>query len=668
MSLDVEQIYSLLPATIRIRDVEEGEPLKALLTVVAEQVAVLQEDLAQLYDDQFVETAANWVIPYIGDLIGYHALNSVIPQIASPRAEVANTIGYRRRKGTASMLEQLARDVTGWDAHAVEYFQLLATTQYMNHIRLKNLVTPDLRKWEPLERLNSAFETSTHTLDVRRIASGRGKYNIPNVGIFLFRLHAYAVTNAPAFQLDAHRFLFSPLGNNTPLFNEPQTEKTITQLATPSNVPMSLSRRVLDAYLNGYYGDGKSLSLRVDNSDAPAAQIVVCDLSDAGAGAWAHNPPSGKIAIDPVLGRIAFPGGDPAPTDVYVSFHYGFSADMGGGEYNRAETFDDQLKPVEAVSARANIQAALNLLTNGGVVEITDNELYAQTPSINVPADARIEVRALNERRPHLQLGGDLEITGDETSTLTLNGLLISAKSIQVNGNLGRLRLQHCTLVPALELATDGTPKFPDGASLIVNAPNTIVEIDHCILGGIRAGPETQVTITNSIVDATSEERVAFASTDNLGAGGVLTIKNSTVIGKVHTRLLDLASNTIFLARLAPGDTWNAPVLSERKQEGCVRFSYVPPDSRVPRRYHCQPTDETADARVQPQFTSLRYGDPGYCQLSQRCAIEIRRGADDEAEMGAFHDLFQPQRESNLRVRLDEYLRLGLEAGIFFAT
>jgi hypothetical protein len=36
--------------------------------------------------------------------------------------------------------------------------------------------------------------------------------------------------------------------------------------------------------------------------------------------------------------------------------------------------------------------------------------------------------------------------------------------------------------------------------------------------------------------------------------------------------------------------------------------------------------------------------------------------------MGAFHALYQPQRESNLRIRLDEYLRFGLEAGLFFET
>ena len=57
----------------------------------------------------------------------------------SQRAQVANTLAYRRRKGTAAVLEQLARDVTGWNASVVEFFQLLATTQYMNHLRPENL-------------------------------------------------------------------------------------------------------------------------------------------------------------------------------------------------------------------------------------------------------------------------------------------------------------------------------------------------------------------------------------------------------------------------------------------------------------------------------------------------------------------------------------------------
>lgn len=36
--------------------------------------------------------------------------------------------------------------------------------------------------------------------------------------------------------------------------------------------------------------------------------------------------------------------------------------------------------------------------------------------------------------------------------------------------------------------------------------------------------------------------------------------------------------------------------------------------------------------------------------------------------MGVMHGLYQAQRETNLKVRLDEYLRFGLEAGIFYAS
>ena len=55
-------------------------------------------------------------------------------------------------------------------------------------------------------------------------------------------------------------------------------------------------------------------------------------------------------------------------------------------------------------------------------------------------------------------------------------------------------------------------------------------------------------------------------------------------------------------------------------------------------------------------------------QLALDGPPEIARGADDESELGACHDLFHPHRAANLRARLDEYTPAGMEAGIFFAT
>jgi hypothetical protein len=696
MSFDPDKLYNLLPAIQRIRDVEQGEPLRALLAVITQQVGILEEDLEQLYDNQFIETCAPWVLPYIGDLIGYRSLHPIGPDQLTPRAEVANTIGYRRRKGTASVLEQLARDVTAWDARAVEFFQLLATTQYMNHIRLTNFYAPDLRQWEPLERLGTAFETTAHTVDVRHIERGEGKYNIPNIGIFLWRLNAYRLRSSPAVRIDDHRFLFSPLGANTPLFTRPQTEKSITHLAEPINVPEPISRRVLDAYLGNYYGDGKSIFLE----GFGISSVEACDLSDFGGG-WAHTPPAGKVAIDPVLGRIAF--GDVQAQPPVVTFHYGFSADMGGGEYERADTLDALLKPVEKVPApQATIQDGLDAVVAGGVVEISDSGRYSETPAINVNASQRIELRAADGHRPTLIAGGYIDITGGADAEVTLNGLLIAGGPIRVlsvlDNGFRKLRLVHCTLVPGLSLGIDGAPGSPGTPSLLIEQTERPIEIeiDHCILGALHAPPNATVLIRNSIIDANSDSAVAYSDLDGVAPdpapGGTVSVVNSTIIGTMYTGLLKLASNSIFLSRTEDG---SAPVRSERRQTGCVRFSWLPLEARVPRRYRCQPDLEIAEqveaaikksgtgkisdadrqniqdavvVRLVPAFTSLRYADPGYCQLRISAPEQIRTGADDEAEMGAFHDLFQPQRESNIRARLREYLRFSLEAGVFYET
>src|SRR5215471_3079092 len=263
-------------------------PLQSLLMLVEEQLAVMSADLDQLYDDQFIETCAAWVIPYIGDLIGYQSVKGIAPSVASPRAEVAHTISFRRRKGTVLVLEQLARDVTGWGAHAMKMFKVLADTQYMNHIRLFNHYAPDLRRWQAGAYMNTGFDCTAHKVDVRRIAVERGRYNIQNIGIFLWSLNAYSITMAPASPVPGNPqcFRFSSLGRDIPLFNHPISQGSdITEAARPENVPDRLRRHVLcddiQKILSGetgvYYGVGQSLMMYVDGKIQPTIQV--CDLA-----------------------------------------------------------------------------------------------------------------------------------------------------------------------------------------------------------------------------------------------------------------------------------------------------------------------------------------------------------------------------------------------------
>ncbi|MCM3902995.1 MAG: hypothetical protein ND866_14910, partial [Pyrinomonadaceae bacterium] len=620
-------------------------------------------------------------------------------------AIVAHTIGYRRRKGTAAMFEQLARDVTGWPARAVEFFQLLCSTQYMNHVRPENQSFIRVRGAERLESLGSAFEQATtiggpnlsHRVDVRRIAKGAGRYNIPNVGLFLYRLRSLALTRSPAVPAssgDKRRFLFSPLGIDLPLFNLPVTEAEVTHLAEPINVPDRIKRRAMARDFDAYYGKGKSMLLELADQDinrepaeilsrdnASKRTIIVCNLTD-----WI-NLPTDVIAIDPVLGRIAFP--QDQTDQVLVSFHYGFSPNVGGGEYNRlsasdtrqSEVLDANGKPiVNKVSNTffkdaadhgvefTTINKALEQLgAEGGAVEIVNSGRYNKETLTLDATGKLIELRAADGRRPTVIPCGDIEITGGTNDEVIIDGLLIAGGALKVTGDLGRLKLRHCTLVPGISLLPDGRPTQPTAPSLVIDSNLTSVEIDHCIIGAILAGADAEIHIANSIIDATDETNVAYNGTKDFG--GPLRIENSTVIGQVRTGIMRLASNTIFLASFSAGankKTLVAPVLAQRRQEGCVRFSYLSPGARVPPRFHCQP--EKDDSLVRPRILSRMFRDPEYCQLSPFCPPEIRQGADDESEMGAFHDLFEPQREAHLRSRIDEYLRFGLEAGVLYAT
>lgn len=680
MSFDAQRLYELLPAVYRVRDAEgaSGTPdvLKQLLDVIAGEVAVLEEDMAQLYDDQFIETCAEWVAPYVGDLLGYRTLYGLTDKVGSPRAEVANTIAYRRRKGTASMLEQLARDVTGWNARAVEFFQLLATAQYLNHLRPHNAAWYGVRLADAGPMVNGPFDTAAHTADVRRIARRRGRYNIPNVGIYAWRIRDYPLLGVSAEKLQAattdRRYLVNPLRAPLPLFSRAEAEESITHIAERGNVPAPITRRELWDRLALFYPE--SVSVSFGGTTLPASAVAASDLSDA-AGDWAY-PAVDRVLIDPVLGRLSLPptlsvNGQPVTmANPVVSFHYGFSGDIGGGAYARLATFSKDLGTPLAVAAPASIAAAVSAGTGSRVIEVSGNDRFSEPLAISAGPGDRIELRAADGSRPTVHLTGDFVIDLGDDAEVTLNGLVLTGAALRVLSAAGRsrLRLVHCTLVPGIAQKLTGAPDQPGAPSLVVQSATVSVEIERCIVGGLRANEDATVRITDSIVDACDPTEVAYAAPTGKAAGGELEVVGSTVIGKIHARILRLVSNSILAARLGDTDTWDEPVAAERRQEGCIRFSYVPPGSRTPRRHRCQPATEADILRVQPQFSSERYGDPGYGQLSLRCPAEIRTGADDESEMGAFHHLFGPQRETNLHVRLEEYLRFGLEAGVMYAS
>jgi hypothetical protein len=76
MTPAADYLYARLPAIYRIRDAEQGFMLRALLRVIGEQADILEDDISRLYDNWFIETCEDRVVPYIGDLLGYLPLHN----------------------------------------------------------------------------------------------------------------------------------------------------------------------------------------------------------------------------------------------------------------------------------------------------------------------------------------------------------------------------------------------------------------------------------------------------------------------------------------------------------------------------------------------------------------------------------------------------------------
>ena len=212
------ELYRRLPEIYRIKDeglpenyLHKGKPVEAFqlrsyLAPVEDMFSAIHENIESLYHDLFIETCDDWVIPYIGDLLGTTHLSG---DQWTLRADVADTIKLRRRKGTLGAIELLAFILTKWGVHSVELLENMVWNQNLNHQRPDEGGTPPyslptvlrstpirggtvtLRDPSALAQLNTPFDPFAHVADVRRHEIGQIRYNLPNLAIYLWRLKAY---------------------------------------------------------------------------------------------------------------------------------------------------------------------------------------------------------------------------------------------------------------------------------------------------------------------------------------------------------------------------------------------------------------------------------------------------------------------------------------------
>ena len=515
------------------------------------------------------------------------------------------------------------------------------------------------------------------------------------------------MTKATAFALGGGRYLFSAFGAPIPLFQPaPPESAPFARLTSEADVPEPIDLRRFHARPGDFYPS--AFELFADGHAVPLSQIVAANLTPSPDGSVC-TPQKGKIAVDPECGRIQYAPDLALPKVLLVSYNYGAPAAIGGGPYDRTASivmpaaqpnadFSNAENPFQAIvpsaqypTLKAAVAAWNKLPANcAGTIALTNFETLSAglvgTDAIAIPAQSVLLIASATETAGGAlewngacaTLDGDIEIfapapiLGPDDIPLTTGQVQISG--VWWNGRLlltgaeANVQITDSTLTPGVRRNAQGEAGQPGEASVSGSgdALATTLGLNRVVCGSIALNTASSARILNGIVDAGDRYAAAFSGPDKSSPGASLHVEETTIIGRVWTKTLRFASNTLFIAKLGdaeiPGSRRSGPSACRRAacaSRGC-------PAMRSRRRaYECLPPGAASQPALEPKFISLAFGDPSYCLLSGDVATAIWKGADNGSQIGVYYQMRETEAVANIAIRSQEYLPANLQRGVF---
>jgi len=227
--------------------------------------------------------------------------------------------------------------------------------------------------------------------------------------------------------------------------------------------------------------------------------------------------------------------------------------------------------------------------------------------------------------------------------------------SLVLSGVFDRVTIRHSTLDPGGAQAQINTTqcRVIPYVRLLVRGDVEELIIDSSIVGpvvedatGGDPGTVHKLTIVDSVVHSADPGNVPAIDTDL----GHVELRRVTVFGDVRVDTLSATEALI-----------QGLVVVTDNQHGCFRFSATnnDPQKRLPPQFR---SHLFAPAVPNHFFTSRRFGDPGYAQLSDTAPAEVVRGAENRSEMGVFSGLLGPIKLDDLKAKVTEFMPFGLIA------
>ena len=648
-----DRLFALLPAAVRNRDAEVGNPLQALLDIVGEQVDGIAASIDTAYEDLFIETCEDWVVPYLADLVGtvplYDASRStddatalatftdlrgprlLAPGVASSRADVAKTIEMRRRKGTVSALGDVARYASGYPIRLVEGLARTGWTQDRHHLRL-DLQTARIRDRLASSLVGTPFDMTTRFCDVRRPGGAVGWYHPAHELLGVYRLLAQrhrSVTARPGPL--TWQFRLDPLGLDRPLFTRGGAEVALPRQLVSAAVPDTFSPALFEADLRAHvdaplspatgarppytalYADVDdtpgaplaSLGLWVDgvfatpaiDETAPAAayqrRVLNCRLDP-----WPTTQASGAVVcVDVRNGRVAVGDGWGSAAPVVTgSFFQGTPGYSGGGDYERSGWLVAEPDEGDRITAGGSALAdfpGLDTAIAHWATTTTPHTVIQLLDSARYDAPAALDLggRTLVIEAVDGERPVVAPLGADGAMTVTGPGEL-TLTGLAVDGRLVGLGAVNRLRVLHSTLLPDG----PRDVNAIPVAAGPSIQVGVQALG-------LQVEIAFSILGSVEIDQPidSLLLLDSVVVGSGIA---PVALGATSTAISDVtAERTTFLGDVhcrsmtASECLFPYRIVAERAQQGCLRYCYIVPDdpadpsrdSRTPRRFACQP-------------------------------------------------------------------------------
>ena len=322
----------------------DAGPLQELVNRIGAQTATLRRSIDRLWENQSIETCDDWVVPYIGDLLATRLVSCL--DARAQRVDVAKTIYYRRRAGTLGLLEELAADIAGRDARAVEFFRRLGRTRHQFDPAIGPVPTfvpgtapgsaviqglagacsgtpaggfADLRNAYAAANSAGAFDEYAHTADLRRGGQSSGWHNISHLGVFIWWLQSFAIQGATPVSNGASPpcFSFDPTGRRIPLFAPASRDGSSFGEAWVSpdewNLPVPVRETLSDSFPSELYGPAFTVGL--------------------GAGGTYAAGPASDVRIHPEQGLFSYLAAPPEG-EILTTYHFGFSSMIGAGGFD----------------------------------------------------------------------------------------------------------------------------------------------------------------------------------------------------------------------------------------------------------------------------------------------------------------------------------------------